>query len=792
MKFTFSALKKYLKTDASISEICSKLNNIGLEVEELHDKAKELAPFFVAKIIEAKPHPDSTKLQICTVDAGGKESLQVICGAKNARSGLKIAFAPIGAVIPANGMVIKKAKIAGVESNGMICSSEELGLGKDGEGIIEVDEKFAIGTKVAEVFGLDEKVIEINVTPNRGDCLGVFGIARDLAAAGMGQLINPEIKEIKGGFSSPINANIVSENCKYFGGFYIRNIQNKPSPKWLKEELEAIGQNSISTIVDVTNYVMMQTGQPLHAYDADKLSGDILVGDASTDEEFKSLKDIDYKLKGGELVIKNNHKIIGLAGVIGGANSLIDENTKNIFLEAAFFDADAIAKSGRSLNILSDARYRFERGVDLENVAKALKMAANLILEICSGEISNIVETGNNQQNKTKIEFDLGKIKQLIGIEIPKEVSVKILGDLGFKTKELKADLVEVEVPSHRSDVAIYQDLIEEIVRIYGLNQIISKPIENSLENKSVTVDEIVTAKLANSGLTQVINYSFIDEKFAGLFANLKEELKLQNPIAAQMNYMRPSLVLGLLQNVAKNQTRGFDNLAIFETGLVFEGIKPESQKNCVAGLKIGKNKAENHYKDQRNFDVFDIKKDLFDCLESLGFSSSAFMIDEGSAPAHYHPHRSAAIKLGKNIVGYFGEIHPAICKKLDVKGRANVFEIFTQNLPINLNKKSSKKPFEANDLLPLKRDFAFILDKKIAVGNLLKSVFAVEKELISDVNLFDIYHDQKLGDDKKSIAFEVVIQPKLKTLTGEEIDIISQKIITEISGKFGAVLRDK
>lgn len=811
MKFTFSSLKKYLKTDATLEQICEKLNNIGLEVESVHDAAKDLAPFTVAKIIEAKPHPESTKLQICMVDVGGSAPLQIICGAKNARSGLKVAYAPIGSVIPANGMVIKKAKIAGVESNGMLCSAAELGLGwgspqggavlmhrenKDaegiGEGIIEVDDKFSIGTKVAEIFGLNEVVIEINITPNRGDCLGTYGIARDLASSGLGTLINPQIKEIKGNFESPIKCEIHSKNCEYFSGFYIKNVKNIPSPKWLADELKAIGQNSISAIVDITNYVMMQSGQPLHTYDADKLSGNIFVADANANDEFKSLKDIDYKLKGGEVVIKNNNQIIGLAGVIGGANSLVSENTQNIFLEAAFFEADAIAKTGRSLNILSDARYRFERGVDLANINQALKMAASLILEICATEnteISNIVHSGNNTPKNSEIEFDLSKIKQIIGIEIPKDFILSALENLGFKTDKVNDNLLKVLVPSHRNDVKIYQDLIEEIVRLYGLNNITSQSLENLSENKSPTADEIVAEKLTNSGLNQVINYSFINEKLAALFGEIKAELKLQNPIAAQMNYMRSNLIVGLLQNVAKNQARGFENLSLFETGLAFFGIKPEEQKPMVAGIRIGKNKTANHYKDSRDFDVFDVKKDLFATLEALGFSASAFLI-ENTAPAHYHPHRSATLKMGKNIIGYFGEIHPIISKKLDVKGRVNSFEILLSNLPINLNKKTAKKVFVVSDLLPLTRDFAFILDEKTAVGDLLKTVGAVDKELITQVNLFDIYHDKKLGDGKKSIAFEVRLEPKMKTLTSEEIEVLSQKIIKEISEKFGATLR--
>jgi phenylalanyl-tRNA synthetase beta chain len=827
MKFTLSWLKEYLQTDVSLPEICHKLNNIGLEVESLEDQAKSLAPFLVAQIITTNPHPDSTKLQICMVDVGGAENLQIICGAKNARSGLKVAYAPIGSTIPANGMVIKKAKIAGVESNGMLCSAAELDLhqnylnlnnncfdaggspqggakqvlrennnaaGIDGDGIIEIDEKFSIGTKVSEVFGLNEAVIELSVTPNRGDCLGVFGIARDLAASGVGVLKNAEIKNIKGEFSSPIKAKIADEiygkNCSYFSGFYIKNVKNQPSPKWLKDKLEAVGSNSISAIVDITNYVMLSLNQPLHAYDADKLSGDILVRNSVAGEDFKSLKELNYKLSGSELVIADNSGVIGLAGIIGGLQTAVSLDSKNIFLEAAFFNPENIAKTGRSLNILSDARYRFERAIDLGNVKNALQMAANLIVEICGGEISEVVEAGSDKVSQFEIEFNLKQIQQIIGIEIEKTFVVQTLKNLGFGLQDLGENLLKVQVPSHRNDIKIYQDLVEEIIRIYGLNQITSQPLEvanSSPIQKSAL--EIVRNKLVNCGFVETINYSFVDQKLAALFADFKPELQLKNPIANQMNYMRPSLIIGLLQNVAKNQVRGFSDLSFLETGIIFTGVNPQQQKNSVAGLRIGKNKQQNHYKDQRNFDVFDVKKDLFDALEILGFSIQAFQLTD-ETPNYYHPHRSKAVKLGKNIVGYFGELHPLIAKKFDVKNRVNIFELFTQELPINLNKKSTKKAFAVSDLLPVNRDFAFVLEASTPVGDLLKTVGNIDKNLITEINLFDIYHDQKLGDNKKSIAFSIQIQPTEKTLTGEEIEAISGKVIQAVEQKFGGVLR--
>ena len=793
MKFTLSWLKEYLETELSEAEICCKLSNIGLEVENIESQAKNLDSFFVAKIITAQSHPESTKLQICQVDIGGDRNLQIICGAKNAREGLKVAYAPIGSVIPANGMKIKKAKIAGTESNGMLCSSEELGLSKvcmDNGGIIEIDNQFAIRTKISQVFGLDDTIFDINITPNRGDCLGVFGVARDLAASGAGTLKTPETKAIKGGFVSPIGVKIESSDCPYFAGFYIKNVKNRPSPKWLKERLESVGCNSINAIVDITNYVMLCLNQPLHSYDADKLSGDIIVRGAISGEKFMSLKKLEYQLLGNELVIANDDKIVGLAGIIGGLETAVFDETQNIFLEGAFFDAKNIANTGRGLNILSDARYRFERVVDLGNIKNALLMAANLILEVCGGKISEIVEAGSNVMTNTTIKFDLTQIKKIIGIEIKKSFIIETLKNLRFGIKELNKDLLEIEIPSHRSDIKIVRDLIEEVIRIYGLNNIISQPL--LIKNKGhihKSTTEIVSKKLFDLGFTQTINYSFIDQKLAALFADFNAELRLQNPISKQMNYMRPSLLVGLLQNITKNQARGFADLSFFEAGKVFLGTKPNQQKEVVAGVRIGKNKPVDHYGDRRNFDVFDVKKDTFDCLEGLKFSARSFQLEEG-APCYYHPYRSKIVKLGKKIVGYFGELHPLVTKKLDIKGIVNAFELLIEELPNNLDKKNIIKPFVASDFLPVNRDFAFIVDKDIIIGDLLKKIGEVDRSLIVDVNLFDIYQDPKLGEGKKSIALSIKIQPIEKTLTGKEIDNISNKIIKMVEEIFFGSLR--
>lgn len=799
MKFTLSWLKEYLETDYNLNQICQKLTAIGLEVEEIQDQSDALKIFTVAQIIKAEPHPESDKLQICQVDVGDKENLQIICGAKNARSGLKVIYAPIGAVIPSNQMKIKKSKIRGVESCGMLCSAFELGIGKDGEGIFEVDDKIKIKTPITEIFGNNDPVIDINITPNRGDCLGVYGIARDLAAAEIGILKELKISNISGKFNSETLVKITSESekyCPYFSGYYFKNISNKTSPKWLKERLEAIGVNSINAVVDVTNYVMYSLNQPLHAYDADKIKGNILVRNSKNGEEFISLKDVKYNLHGEELLICDSEKIVGLGGIIGSNATMALENSKNIFLEAAYFNPDNIAASGRKLNILSDARYRFERNIDIQNVKKALNMAASLILEICGGEISNIIEVGSDNFSVTEIIFDVHKIKEIANVEIAAEEIEKILATLGFIVKKLSPDQLHVKVPSFRPDITIDEDLVEEVIRIYGFEKIKTEPlIELKYQNPESTLN-ILRSKLCNSGLDEVINWSFIDSKIAPHFTKINPQLFIANFISEEMDYMRPSLVPGLITNIKKNQDRGFNNLALFEIGKIFSNSEIKGQNNSIAVVRVGKNKEKNHYKDERFFDVMDVKKDLFISLEVLEINSKSIQIITADSsefhnliPDYYHPYKSAIAKIGRNIIGYFGEIHPVINKKFDVKGRINVFELFIDQLP-QVNKKSKNKPFVKSDFQIVNRDFAFIFDKAIKISDIIKLVKNSDQELINEVNIFDIFEGDNISKEKKSIAFNVEIVPKLKTLTTEEIDEISKKIIESISDKLNGILR--
>lgn len=795
MKLTLSWLKEHLETSASLEEICIALTNIGLEVESVEDKAKILAPFAVAKIIEAKPHENSTKLQICSVEvAESATPLQIICGAANARTGLKVAYAPIGSVIPANQMVIKKAKIAGVESNGMLCSARELSLGNEDSGIIEIDEKWLVGTPIAEVFALNDAVIEINVTPNRGDCLGIYGIARDLAAKGLGQLKNPEIAKTPAQFSFPIEVKNEAEAvCSYAAFRYLKNVKNCESPKWLKDKLNAVGVNSISAIVDITNYVMLVLNRPMHAYDATKINGALSIRFAQEGEKFTSLKKEEFILDGKTLVISDAAKAVGIAGVIGSASSSCDLETSEILLESAFFQASAIAYSGRKLNILSDARFRFERGVDEKTCESGIDLATKLILEICGGEASETKIIGKKSDSK-KIEFDLSKIQKLIGVEVTADVAKKILSDLGFSCSTATSTLL-VEVPTHRHDISCAEDLVEEVIRIFGYEKItrqILKPVQDDgvgVRSESSILHQ-VRSYLASQGMMETITWSFVDSDLVEAFATKNEKLILKNPISSELSHMRPSLMIGLLTSYQKNSLRNFNDLSLFEIGNVFFDNSPTGQKMMISGLRAGKNKEQNHYHDEREFDVFDVKKDFLDVIEIFGLRAESLQMSTEGAPKYYHPHRFASLKLGKNLVGYFGEIHPAVAKKFSkTTSRINAFEIFVDALP-NQQKSTARKAFVINDLPVVERDLAFLVNKDQAIADLVKTVINCDKQLIKEVNIFDIFTGKNIAEDKKSVALRMKIQPLEKTLTSEEIEGICQKVIATVGKFYGATLR--
>jgi len=786
MQFALSTLKEFLETTASLAEICKTLTKIGLEVENCEDKAKNLAEFTVAKIIEAKPHENSNKLKICLVETiDNSTPLQIICGASNARSGIKVAYAPINSTIPSNGMIIKKAKIAGVESNGMLCSARELSLGNEDAGIIEIDEKFAIGTKISEVFGIDDAIIEINITPNRGDCLGVFGIACDLSATGIGTLKIPKISKIPSKFKFDLTVlNQSPQDCPFISFRVLKNLKNCQSPEWLVKKIQSAGINSISAIVDVTNYVMHILNRPMHAYDLNKIDKKIVIGNAQKNQKFISLKNSEHQLNEKILTIADENNVLSVAGVMGSKHSSCEIETSEILLESAFFSKEIVAQSGRSLNILSDSRHRFERGVDYQTCEDGIELATQLILEICGGEASEIFIENHNLPQQI-INFDFNKFESLIGIKISQDKALEILNSLGFKAdKNFK-----VEVPTKRHDIFSSEDLVEEILRIYGYENIQKNLLENPQNISQNFINPLHKARilLASKGLIETINWSFVDEKIVEIFAQKNSNLILQNPISLELNHMRPTLAIGLINSYQKNYLRNFQNLALFEIGNIFES--PTSQKSMISGLRAGKNKEQNHYHDERDVDFFDVKKDFFDVVEHFKIKPESLQITGDSPLKYYHPHRFACVKLGKNIIGYFGEIHPAINKFFDLKTRIYIFEIFVDSLPAS-SKSISRKAYQSNDFPIVERDFAFLVDKDLMVGELTKSIQAIDKNSIKEVNIFDIFSGNNIEEGKKSVALRVKIQSSEKTLTSEEIENFSAKIIETLASKFQAKLR--
>lgn len=806
MKFSFSSLAQYLATSAGIEEICLALTRIGLEVESVQDCGRELLQFSVAKIASAKPHPESTKLQICLVETiDSKEPLQIICGASNARSGIKVAYAKIGSVIPVNGMVIKKAKIAGIESCGMLCSAYELGLDAidENSGIIEIPEQFAIGTKISEVFDKNDAIIEVNITANRGDCLGVYGIARDLAASGIGQLKQFSSPKIPANFLFDLEiANFVPQSCPYACFRIIKNVRNCQSPKWLVERLNLVGINSISAIVDITNLVMHELNRPMHAYDRAKIIGKLAIRNSTLGEKFISLKDHELLCNDSTVLISDEQKPLAIAGIIGSSTASCSLESTEILLESAFFNPESISKAGRYYAISSESRHRFERGVDWQTCLVGMELASKLIIEICGGVASDIKIIGEAPEPRI-VDFELKSIKRLIGVEVNHVEVEQILERLGFVRNSEMQNLANANeneswqllVPSHRHDIFASEDLVEEVVRIWGYEKITKNNSfgQSSIASLSSSSSNIISKffkfrnLLADRGMSETINWSFVDSRLVELFGKVDESLILQNPISSEMNHLRINLALGLISVYQKNSLRGFFDLSLFEIGNVFED--KNTQKIMIAGLRAGKNKPCDHYHDQRDFDVFDVKQDFLAISQLCGISQKSLQISSENPPPYYHPHRFASVKLGKNLLGYFGEIHPQIAKKFDLKNRPNFFEIFADKLP-EPAKLMNRKPFIANDFQTVERDFAFLVDENLAIGKLLQAVENVERQLIYEIELFDIFYGKSIPIGKKSVAFRVKMQPQTETMTSQQIDEISRRIIIEMEKNFSASLR--
>lgn len=794
MKFTLSWLKEHLDTTAGIDEIGETLTKIGLEVEEIFNPAAQLDGFVTAEVETYEKHPDSDHLGLLTVNTG-KEKLQVVCGAPNCHQGLKGIFAPVGVTIPCYNEVLKVGKIRGVESFGMMCSEKELGVGEDHNGIIELPADTEIGKPAAEVLNIDP-VIEISITPNRAECLGVRGVARDLAAAGLGTLKPLKISKTGGKFKSPVNVTVEDfKACPTYVGRYIRNVNNKAeTPKWMKDRLTAIGLRSISPLVDITNYINYDMARPLHVFDADKLNGNITVRMAKDGEKFVSLEEKEYALDNCSLGICDDEGVQCLGGIMGGQEKGCCAETKNVFLECALFAPEVIARTGRHFQIDSDSRYRYERWVDPKSNILGSDYATQMILEICGGEASEVIVAGSEDCEERVAYLRPSRIKDLIGLDVSQDKIVEILNNLGFKTS-LENDKIKAVSPTWRGDIEGEHDLVEEIVRMIGLNEIPAESLPNGTFPKQVLNQfqrNVVTMKheLASRGMYETVTWSFTDSELAQYFRKGNEAIILHNPIAADLNEMRPSLLPNLLIGLKNNIARGYGNVSLFEAGPEFFGRKPGEQKFMVSGIRCGQTSKKHWTGEARAFDVFDVKADVLAVIAAAKgpYENPQISMD---APSYYHPGRSGSIRLGKNVLAYFGELHPNVCKKFGLKQRVMAFEVYADNIPLPRNTQDkARKRLELSQFQPVDKDLAFVVDKGVLATNLMAAARNADKEHITDVRMFDIYEGENLPEGKKSIALGITFQPKEKTYTDQDIENLMNKVIVAVKQKCGAELR--
>ena len=799
MIITIPWLKEHLNSKAKENEIIDQLTNIGLEVEGVKENSGEMGKFKIAKVLKAEKHPNADKLKVCDVTIGGSETLKVVCGAPNAKEGLITIYAPPGAIIPKTNFELKVAKIRGVESRGMLCSESELNLSNKNDGIIELKNKEKeIGKSYFKVNS--QKAIDISITPNRADCLGVRGIARDLSSAGIGKLIEIKRKKIKQDIKHQIKTSITKENnqgCETFGSCYIKDITNTESPDWLKNKLIVLGLKPISAVVDITNYVMFDLNRPLHAYDADKVNKEIIIRNAKDGEEFEALDNKKYKLKKDMCVISDKSGVLGLGGIIGGTSTSTELETKNILLEAAYFNPSSIRRTARALNINTDAKYRFERGIDPNSIIEGLEFATELILKICGGRASKFQINGKTNRKNKIINFQIEKFEKLIGFSIAANEIDKILSPLGFKCKKNKK-IVKVEVPSWRPDVNLDEDLIEELIRIKGFNNIKliepeKKRIQDTLNFKQ-KLFHLSQRSLASKSYMEIITWSFTDSKIDKQFSKGEKEIKIFNPISSDLDVLRRSIFSNIAIYLKKNQDRGYEDLSLFEIGPTFFGKNPGEQQIVVGGLKSGKINRKSWLDRERNVDVFDIKSDVIKTLVDFGIDEKNLFINDNTKHS-YHPGRSGSVTLKSEKgphLAYFGEIHPAIIKNLDFKDK-NIFgfEIFLKNIPEpNKKLRQIKKNFQASDYQKSERDFAFVIDKIFKIGTLERIIEDVDDKLIQNVSTFDIFEGENIPKDKKSVAINVTLQAFDKTLSENDLDEISKKIIDIVSKKTGATIR--
>lgn len=807
MKFTLSWLKDHLETQASLTEILDTLNLIGLEVEDV-DARESLSPFTIAYVLEAEQHPNADRLRVLKVDAGTGEPIQVVCGAPNARAGLWGVFARPGTHVPGTGVDLSLSEIRGVQSCGMMCSERELMISDEHDGIIDLvfeGDKPAIGTPYAAYAGLDDPVIEIGITPNRPDCLGVYGIARDLAAAGLGKLKASQPPSFSGSFDAPLSIELTfdagdSHLCPAFYGAYVRGVRNGPSPAYMQQRLRAIGLRPINALVDITNYISYDRGRPLHVYDADTLSGPVRARVGAKGERFEALDGKTYEVDERMCVIADDRGVLGLGGIMGGVREGCTEATTNVLIECAYFDPSRIAETGRRTGLNSDARYRFERGVDPAFLAQGLDQAVALVRDLCGGEAAKPLRVGQAPERDLVLDFPVTEVKRLSGLSLPVPEMRVILRELGFFMSG-NTEVVKVAVPSWRPDIHGKADLVEEIMRIYGVNKVPSIPLApvETASGALLTTGQIrvraARRLLAARGMKEAVTWSFITKSAAELFGGGQKATELANPISADLSDMRPSLLPGLILNAQRNVDRGFADVALFEVGQVYAGDRPEDQAMLASGVRRATARhggAGRHWSHaSAAVDLYEAKADAMAVLAEIGAPVDKVQTFK-DAPDWYHPGRAGTLRLGpKMILAAFGEIHPRILKGLDVTGPLVAFDVYLAALPAPKTKLRSKGALNASQLMPLTRDFAFVVDAQIEGQALMRAAAGADKKLISDIRLFDIFVDEAvLGADKKSIAIQVTLQPQGKTLTDEEIDAVARRVIAQVAKATGGVLR--
>jgi len=802
VKFTLSWLKDHLATDASLAEIVDKLTMIGLEVERVEDRAALFRPYVIASVISAEKHPNADRLRVCMVDTGAGAPVQVVCGAPNARAGMKGVFAPPGTYIPGKDLVLQVGTIRGVESRGMLVSEFELQLSDDHEGIIELPNDAPVGKSYADYAGLDDPVIEINLTPNRPDCAGVNGIARDLSAALIGDYRPNLPKPVKGGFPCPVKVAIEAPDlCPAFALRLVRGVKNGPSPDWMQRRLKAIGLRPINALVDITNYVTYDRGRPLHVFDAAKVHGDLTVRRARNGETLLALDGRTYMLDDTVCVIADGKGVESLAGIMGGEATGCSEDTTEVLIESALWNELNVAQTGRKLAINSDARYRFERGVDPNFTIPGLELATQMVIDLCGGEPSDIVVAGDPAaKDERVIDFPQRELARLTGLQLPLGDVRRVLEKLGFFVSG-QGERVKVAVPSWRPDVHGKADLVEEIVRVIGVDRVPAvpfprgeqarKPVLTTLQNRTRKAKRALAAR----GMTEAVTWSFISKREAELFGGGRRELALANPIASELSDMRPSLLPGLVAAAQRNADRGFAHVALFEVGQVFRGDRPEDQLTAAAGLRRALAKpggAGRHWSYvAKSVDAFDAKADALAVLGDLGTPVKALQILPG-APAWFHPGRSGTIQLGpKTVIGHFGELHPRVLAELKADGPLAAFEILLEAVPEPRVKATRARPApEFPPFQPIERDFAFVVDARTQAADIVRAAQNADRRLIAGVTVFDVYTGQGIEAGKKSIAITVTIQPREKTLTDEEIGALGQRIVAEVVKRTGGTLR--